>query len=47
MLLILVGLVFTSCGESQKKDYPSVEDISLLEIEIDSLFKSAAGSLSL
>ena len=40
ILLILVGLVFTSCGESQKKDHTSVKDISLLEIEIDSLFNS-------
>ena len=40
ILLILVGLVFTSCGESQKDDHTVLEDISLLEIEIDSLFNS-------
>lgn len=40
ILLILVGLVFISCGESQKKDHTVLADISLLEIEIDSLFNS-------
>lgn len=39
ILLILIGLVFTSCGEPKKK-HTVLEDFSLLEIEIDSLFKS-------
>ncbi len=38
ILLLLIGLIFTSCGESKKNHNKAFEDHSLLEIEIDSLF---------
>lgn len=40
ILLVLIGLILTSCEESKKNHKKVLENNSLLEIEIDSLFNS-------
>ncbi|MCX2745638.1 serine hydrolase [Mangrovivirga sp. M17] len=40
LLLLLIGLIFTSCGKSKKNHTEVLEDNNSLAVEIDSLFNS-------